>query len=279
MIQSECVAKFRQMHTKRPLILPNAWDAASAVVIEAAGAPAIATTSACVSWSFGRPDGQKLSREEMMQVIGNIIKRVRVPVNADIESGYGDGSNQDVAESVQALVSIGVAGINIEDSPGHAGHILLSPEEQAERIRVARQTVRSMGADLVINARTDVYLFQVGEVNTRFSATVERAQLYRKAGADCVFVPGIIDISTIAELVRAVEAPLNIMAMPGAPSAKQLGEIGVARLSVGPWLAQAALATAQRAARELLEVGTYASLETSLPFGELNGMFSRHESS
>jgi len=279
MIQSECVAKFRQMHTKRPLILPNAWDAASAVVIEAAGAPAIATTSAGVSWSFGRPDGQKLSREEMMQVIGNIIKRVRVPVNADIESGYGDGSNQDVAESVQALVSIGVAGINIEDSPGHAGHILLSPEEQAERIRVARQTVRSMGADLVINARTDVYLFQVGEVNTRFSATVERAQLYRKAGADCVFVPGIIDISTIAELVRAVEAPLNIMAMPGAPSAKQLGEIGVARLSVGPWLAQAALATAQRAARELLEVGTYASLETSLPFGELNGMFSRHESS
>jgi len=267
------------MHTKRPLILPNAWDAASAVVIEAAGAPAIATTSAGVSWSFGRPDGQKLSREEMMQVIGNIIKRVRVPVNADIESGYGDGSNQDVAESVQALVSIGVAGINIEDSPGHAGHILLSPEEQAERIRVARQTVRSMGADLVINARTDVYLFQVGEVNTRFSATVERAQLYRKAGADCVFVPGIIDISTIAELVRAVEAPLNIMAMPGAPSAKQLGEIGVARLSVGPWLAQAALATAQRAARELLEVGTYASLETSLPFGELNGMFSRHESS
>jgi len=155
------------MHTKRPLILPNAWDAASAVVIEAAGAPAIATTSAGVSWSFGRPDGQKLSREEMMQVIGNIIKRVRVPVNADIESGYGDGSNQDVAESVQALVSIGVAGINIEDSPGHAGHILLSPEEQAERIRVARQTVRSMGADLVINARTDVYLFQVGEVNTR----------------------------------------------------------------------------------------------------------------
>jgi 2-methylisocitrate lyase-like PEP mutase family enzyme len=273
MNQSKLVAHFRQLHAKKPLILPNVWDAASARVIEAAGALAIATTSAGVSWSFGRADGQKLRRDEMLQVIGNILHSVKVPVSADVESGYGNGSAKDVAETVQALISLGVAGINIEDSPGHDRQILLAPEEHAERIRIARQTATSMGGDLLINARTDVYLFQVGDVRARLSAAVERARLYRRAGADCVFVPGVVDIRTIAELVKAIEGPLNIMAMPGAPSAKQLGEIGVARVSVGPWIAQAALATAQRAARELIEQGTYTSLEASLPFAELNAMF------
>ncbi len=275
MIQSEQVAKFRQLHRRRPLVLPNAWDTASARVIEAAGAPAIATTSAGVSWSFGSADGQKLRREEMLQVVGNIVKSVKIPVTADMESGYGSGSVKDVADTVQALISLGAAGINIEDSPGHDGQMLLAPEEQAERIRIARQTATSVGGDLVINARTDVYLIQVGDVKTRFSAAVERARLYRRAGADCVFVPGVIDISTITELVEAIEGPLNIMAMPGAPSAKQLGEIGVARVSAGPWIAQAALAITQRAACELVEQGTYTSLETSLPFAELNAMFAQ----
>src|SRR5580704_13524617 len=273
MNQSRVVAHFRQLHAKKPLILPNAWDAASARVIEAAGALAIATTSAGISWSFGRADGQKLRREEMLQVIGNIVQSVKVPVSADVESGYGNGSGKDVADTVQAMISLGIAGINLEDSPGHDGQMLLAPDEHAERIRIARQTATSMGGDLLINARTDVYLFQVGEVKTRLSAAVERARLYRRAGADCVFVPGVVDISTIAELVKAIEGPLNIMAMPGAPSAKQLGEIGVARVSVGPWIAQAALTVAQRAARELVEEGTYKSLEASLPFAELNAMF------
>lgn len=275
MIQPEQAAKFRQLHMRRPLVLANAWDAASARVIEAAGAPAIATTSAGVSWSFGKADGQKLKREEMLQAIGNIVRSVRIPVNADMESGYGNGCVRDVAETVQAVISLGAAGINIEDSTGHGEQILLAPEEQAERIRIARQTATSGGGDLVINARTDVYLMQAGEAKTRFSAAVERARLYRSAGADCVFVPGVIDIGTIAELVRAIEGPLNIMAMPGAPSAKQLGEVGVARLSVGPWIAQAALAITQRAAHELVEQGTYTSLETSLPFAELNAMFAQ----
>ena len=273
MNQSEQVVRFRHLHTRRPLVLPNAWDAASARVIEAAGAPAIATTSAGISWSFGRSDGQTLRCEEMLRVIGNIVESVQVPVSADIESGYGNGSGKDLAEAVQALISMGVAGINIEDSPGRDGRMLLAPEEQVERIRMARQAATSMGSDLLINARTDLYLFQVGDMKTRFSAAVERARLYRRAGADCVFVPGVIDSSTIAELVKAIEGPLNIMAMAGAPSAKRLGEIGVARVSVGPWIAQAALAAAQRAARELLEQGTYTSLAVSLPFAELNATF------
>src|SRR5215472_13219261 len=223
MTQLESVARFRQLHTRRLLVLPNAWDAASARVIEAAGAPAIATTSAGASWSFGRNDGQRLSRDEMLQVIGNIVRSVKVPVSADVESGYGNGSGKDVADTVQALISMGIAGINLEDSPGHDGEMLLAPEEHAERIRIARQTAMSMGGDLLINARTDLYLFQVGDAKARFSAALERARLYRRAGADCVFVPGVIDMSTIAELVKSIEGPLNIMAVPGSPSAKQLG--------------------------------------------------------
>jgi 2-methylisocitrate lyase-like PEP mutase family enzyme len=275
MNQSERAAHFRKLHARKPLILPNAWDAASARVIEAAGAPAIATTSAGVSWSFGRADGQKLRREEMLEVIGNIVECVRIPVTADIESGYGNGSVKDVADTVQALISIGVAGINIEDSPGRDGQALFSPEEQSDRIRVARETAMAAGGDLVINARTDVYLFAAGKPETRLEAVAKRARLYRRAGADCVFVPGVIDISTIAELLKTIEGPLNIMAMPGAPSAKQLGEIGVARVSVGPWIAQAALAATQQAARELVEHGTYTSLESSLQFNELNAMFAQ----
>lgn len=273
--QATWAATFRQLHTLRPLILPNAWDAASAKVIEAVGAPAIATTSAGVSWSLGRADGQNVGRREMIDVIRNIVQTVNVPVTADVEGGYGDGSSEDVAETVRAMVSIGVAGVNIEDSPGHNGQVLLTPEEQAKRIRIARATAAAVGGDLVINARIDVYLFEVGEPETRFDAVVARAKLYRRSGADCVFVPGVIDAVTIARLVRAVECPLNIMAMPGAPNAVMLGQMGVARVSVGPGIAQVALATARRAARELLEHGTYGSLETGLPFAGLNAMFAQ----
>lgn len=275
MKQTESANKFRQLHTQRPLILPNAWDAASARVIEAAGAPAIATTSAGVSWSLGRPDGQNLGRREMLQVVRQIVQTVSVPVNADIESAYGKGSLEDVAETVRELIAIGVAGINLEDTPGRNGQVLLMAEEQAERIGIARKAAKAAGGDLVINARTDVYLFQVGALETRFDAVVQRAKTYLQAGADCVFVPGITDAETIGRLVNAIDGPLNIMATPGAPSAPELGKIGVARLSVGPGVTQVALAAAQRAARELLEEGTYRAFEAGLPFAELNAMFAQ----
>jgi 2-methylisocitrate lyase-like PEP mutase family enzyme len=275
MKQIELAKQFRQLHTQRPLILPNAWDAASGRVIEAAGAPAIATTSAGVSWSLGRPDGQSLERREMLQVIRRIVETVSVPVNADIESAYGEGSLDDVAETVSELIAIGVAGINLEDTPGRNGQVLLTAEEQAERIGIARKAAKAAGGDLVINARTDVYLFQVGAPETRFDAVTQRAKAYLEAGADCVFVPGVIDAETIGRLVNAIDGPLNIMAMPGAPTTAQLGKLGVARVSVGPGVAQVALAAAQRAAKELLEEGTYRALESGLPFAELNAMFAQ----
>ena len=273
MKQAEVVKKFRELHALRPLILPNAWDAASARVIESAGAQAIATTSAGVSWALGRPDGQNVTRSEMLQVVRQIVGTVKLPVNADIESAYGSGSLDDVSQTVTQLIEIGVAGINLEDTPGRNGQMLLMAEEQAERIRAARKAAKDAGGDLVINARTDVFLFQVGAVETRFDNVVQRAKRYLAAGADCVFVPGVIDAETISRLVKAIDGPVNIMAMPGAPSAPELGTFGVARVSVGPGVAQVAYAAARAAAKELLTNGTYAAFENGLPFTELNAMF------
>lgn len=231
--QADRATLFRRLHERRPLVLPNAWDAASARVIELAGAPAIASTSAGVSWALGRPDGQRLDRDEMIEVIRRMVRAVTLPVTADIEGGYGSGSTADVAETVRAVIGAGAVGINLEDSPGSDGQVLLAPERQAERIEAARAAARPTGVDLVINARTDVYLFQAVPPEARFDETVRRARLYRLAGADCVFVPGLADADAIAALVRATEGPLNVMAGPGAPTTKQLGKLGVARVSMG----------------------------------------------
>lgn len=215
------------------MVLPNAWDAASARVIELAGARAIATTSAGIAWAYGRGDGQRLRRDDMIQAIRLIVQTVDAPVTADIEGGYGSGSAHDVAETVRAVIDVGAVGVNLEDSPGRDGQPLLAPEVHAERIRAARATALAVGGDLVINARTDVYLLQFGAAGTRFDEAVRRVKMYREAGADCLFVPGVIDAETIAALVQAIDGPLNIMAMPGAPSVAQLGQLGVARVSLG----------------------------------------------
>jgi len=271
--QSIKIAEFRRLHAERPLVLPNAWDAGSARLMEYAGAKAIATTSAGISWSHGLHDGQKLSRGEMLGVIARIVQRVEVPVTADIEGGYGSGSPQDVAETVHAVVALGVAGVNLEDSPGRGGDPLLDPHAQAARITAAREATTASGCELVINARTDVYLFGVGAPESRFAEVCRRAAVYRAAGADCLFVPGLIDRDTIAALVAEIGIPLNIMAMPGAPDVAELGELGVARVSVGPLITQAAFASIRRATRELLGPGTYGKPEDLLPFGELGALF------
>ena len=271
--QQAKIAEFRRLHATRSLVLPNAWDAGSARLMEQAGARAIATTSAGISWSHGLPDGQRLTQDEMLQVIGRIARRVAVPVTADIEGGYGSGSPRDVAGTVRAVLDLGVAGINLEDSPGRDGSKLLSSQQQAERLAAARQEAQAAGCDLVINARTDVYLFGVGAPETRLAEVSRRAAAYLAAGADCVFVPGVIDRDTIAALVREIAGPVNIMAMPGAPSIAELQALGVARVSVGATIAQAALAATRHATRELVGQGTYGRSEDLLPFSDIRSLF------
>ncbi|WHT22462.1 isocitrate lyase/phosphoenolpyruvate mutase family protein [Crossiella sp. CA-258035] len=261
MSRTHHAAEFRRLHERRPLLLPNAWDPASARVIEAAGAAAIATTSAGVSWAHGRPDGQSLDRAGMVEAIRRILAVVAVPVTADAEGGYDD-----LAGTVAELAELGVAGVNIEDSADGA---LLDREAAAERIRLARKA----NSELVVNARTDVYLLG-GSGPDALAEAIARGNAAFAAGADCAFVPGVIDEPTIAALVEGLHGPLNIMAMPGAPEVARLGELGVARVSVGSAITQAALAATERAARELLESGSYGALADGLPFGAANDLFS-----
>jgi 2-methylisocitrate lyase-like PEP mutase family enzyme len=243
--------KFRALHTGRTLVLPNA--------------EAVATTSAGVAWSLGAPDGDKLSRERAVDLVARIAAGARVPVSADIESGFG-ATAAEVGDTVRAIADAGAAGINIEDG---AYPDLRPVEEQADRIAAARKA-----GPLFVNARIDTYLFGIGDPDTRLAATVARAKAFVDAGADGIFVPGLVDPELIAALVSQVPAPLNVLAGPGAPPVAALAELGVARVSVGSGIAQAAYAVATRCATELLSTGTYDSLATDLGYGDLNALLS-----
>jgi 2-methylisocitrate lyase-like PEP mutase family enzyme len=259
---------FRTLHTAdRPLVLVNAWDVASARIVEAAGATAIATTSAGVAWSLGAPDGDALGRDLAVDLVTRIVAAVSVPVTADIESGFGE-TPDDVANTIRAIVDAGAVGVNIEDALHDGAGPLRDVDEQCARLAAARAAAR---IPLYINARVDTYLRGAGGVEE----TVARATAYLAAGADGVFVPGVADPDTIAALVAAIPAPLNILAGPGSPSVPELAKLGVARVSLGSSVAQAAYAVAHRAAAEAYATGTYAALTDSLDYGALNALLRR----
>jgi 2-methylisocitrate lyase-like PEP mutase family enzyme len=166
---------FRDLHKRSEiLVLPNAWDVASARIFEEAGFPAIGTTSAGIAASLGYPDGQRISRDEMVQVVGRIAAAVKVPVSVDIEAGFGDRV-EDVTKTVLAVLKTGAVGINLEDTPGNAGSPLVELPRQLEKISAARQAALSAGIPLVLNARTDVYWLAVGDPEKRFELAVQRA--------------------------------------------------------------------------------------------------------
>jgi 2-methylisocitrate lyase-like PEP mutase family enzyme len=267
-------AAFRALHRSGTiLVLPNAWDAVTARLVEEAGAAAVATTSAGVSWALGRRDGEGLTRDEMVDAVGRIARAVRVPVTADVERGYGAGTPEDVAETVRRVAGAGAVGVNVEDSPGDGGAPLLPAPAQAARLAAARRAAAAEGVDVFVNARLDVYLRQVGEPDARFDETVRRARAYVDAGADGIFVPAVTDAETIGRLVQAVGAPLNVMARPGMPSIPELQALGVARASLGPMLTLATMSFVRRAAEHVLREGTYAPLEGALTSPEANALF------
>lgn len=254
----------RKLHTSGTiLVLPNVWDVASARLVEKAGAKAIATSSAGIAFSLGYPDGQRISSAEMVDQVERIAQAVALPVSADFEAGYGE-SVASVVSNVQAVIRAGAVGINFEDGKGHDVAALESLEAQMEKIKAIREAAASMGMALVINARTDVYLSKVGEPETRFDHAVHRANAYRDAGADCLFVPGVLDAETIGRLTRSIRGPVNILAGPGCPSIPELQKLGVARVSVGSKPFCAAMDRMQHIAREMLESGTFAFLESEV---------------
>jgi 2-methylisocitrate lyase-like PEP mutase family enzyme len=271
--------QLRKLHRgPRMLVLPNAWDVISARIVEELGFPAIATTSAGIAASLGYPDGQKISREEMLGVVARIAKAVHVPVTADVEAGYGV-TIDDMTQTVKAVVAAGAVGMNLEDVTASDEDSQVDLALQVEKIRAIRRATESLGVPLVLNTRTDIYLMPIGPVETRFDRTVERLRAYREAGADCLFAPGLKDRDTIAKLVRALNGPLNILLMPSMPTLRELENMGVARASAGSGVMRATLGLTRRIAKEMLEAGTYTSmLEGTVPFAEVNEMLAREKS-
>jgi 2-methylisocitrate lyase-like PEP mutase family enzyme len=271
LIQIAKVEAFRKMHDgARILILPNAWDVASARLIEAAGFAAVATTSAGVNWSLGYPDGERIGRRTMLEAVCRIAERVSVPVTADMVAGFGS-TPEDMAETVRGVIASGAVGLNLEDSTGDPHNPLVEVSLQNEKIRAAREAATAVGVPVVINARTDVFLAAVGAPETRLEHAVRRANAYREAGADCLFVPGVQDSATITQLAGAINGPLNVLARAGTPSIPELSRVGVARVSVGSGPMLAALGRLRRIAGELLGPGTLdAMTEDTIPYAELN---------
>lgn len=257
------------------LLLPNAWDVASARIIEDTGFPAVATTSAGVAFSLGYPDGQKISREEMLAVVARIARAVAVPVTADVESGYGP-KPEDAARTARAVIEAGAVGMNLEDAPGNSATPLLDLPLQLEKIRAVREAASSLHVPLVLNARTDVYLLQVGEPATRYDETLRRLRAYRDAGADCVFSPGLRDVPTIGRLVSDLRCPVNILAGPGSPAVPELRKLGVARVSLGSGPMRATLGLLRRLAEELKTSGSYGAMEGAPAHSEVNRLMTRN---
>ena len=217
----------RAMHRGQGvLVLPNAWDVASARVIQQAGFRAIATTSAGIAFTLGYPDGQRISRVEMLAVVARIAGAVEVPVTADVEAGYGVRP-EDAAQTARDVLGAGAVGMNLEDATGDPQHPLLELTLQVERVKAVREL------PIVLNARTDVYLLETGPAEKRYDEAVRRLAAFRDAGADCVFAPGLRDAETIGRLVKDLQCPVNILAGPGSPSVPELQKLGVARVSVG----------------------------------------------
>lgn len=274
-MQSSKAELFRKLHQGPEILLVgSAWDAGSAVVFEKAGFSSIATSSAGIANSLGYADGEYLPLEEMLRVIHRMAHTVEIPVSADLESGFGR-SAETVAETCRKVLEAGAVGVNLEDSL--SGGELENASDQAGKIRAVKAVSEQFGVPLVINARTDGYWLTSNAGAKVFEDTIYRAKLYLEAGADCVFVPGVIDKLTIARLVEAIQGPLNILLSAGAPSVAELSTLGVRRVSQGSGPARAALSVAIRVARELLEQGTnesYTSRDT-VTYVEANQFFKR----
>jgi len=257
----EKAIQFRGFHQGLPLlVLPNVWDAASARIIEQAGFRAIATTSSGVAAALGYSDGQHMSREMMIDAIARIVRVVKCPVTADIEAGYGN-SIEEVLQTVKAVITTGAVGINIEDSPKQHAKALVDIAYQVELIKALRELATTMDVPFVINARVDVFLLAIGEPESRFEHAVQRANAYLQAGADCIYPIGKLDQTLIANLIKAINGPINIMGGPPGPPLPELAQLGVARVSLAGSLMRSILGHLRAIAQELHKSGTYTNME------------------
>lgn len=229
------------------VILPNAWDAVSAKLIERAGAKAIATSSAAVAWAHGFADGHDLPIAKLATTIEEIARVVSVPISADAEAGYAEDPKQ-VGENIAALIGAGAVGINLED--GREPH-----ETHLRKIEAARAAAERAGVNLYINARTDVFLKQLAPAEQAVAETIRRGRAFKEAGASGLFAPFALKGEDIRAIAGEVDLPLNVIAMAGLPKAAELKALGARRLSAGTKIASAALAVTKAAAAAFLADG------------------------
>src|SRR5258708_27598706 len=236
--------QLRALHSgPAPLVLPNAWDAATAKAVAEAGFPAVATTSVGVALSLGWPDGEQIPPDEMFGGVARIARVVDVPVTADIESGYGLSPE----EIVRRLLAAGAVGCNLEDTDHSSGRTLRDASTQADRLAAFKRAARAAGVDVVLNARTDVFLRAAPNEQPPIEEAIRRGRLYLEAGADCIFTIGVADEGAIAALVDGIPGPINVIpGFRGAPGVARLGELGVRRISFAGRLYHAAQTEHQR---------------------------------
>ncbi|MDX2220698.1 MAG: isocitrate lyase/phosphoenolpyruvate mutase family protein [Burkholderiales bacterium] len=260
------VARFRELHESGLLILPNAWDAGSARLMQEAGAQAVATTSAGLAWANGWPDGDALPQDVLLAAVRAIARVISVPLTVDAEGGYSDDPAV-AAENVLKIAEAGAAGINLEDGAA-------SVELTCAKIANIRKRLNAAGVDLFINLRTDVYLRQLAPESERLAETLRRAALYRDAGADGLFVPVVSSADDIAALAKQ-PLPLNVMAVPGVPVAATLRSLGARRLSAGTAIWTAVMGEALKLGRDFVARGDSSALFTAdnLKGGWVNGLF------
>lgn len=265
MTDSKRAEAFRRLHQDGLLILANVWDGGSARLIESLGAKALATTSAGVAWSHGHADGHHVPVPLLLTTVNDIARSTRLPLSVDVEGGYSDDPGT-VAATVAGVIRAGAVGINIEDGSR-------PPELLCAKIEAIKRGAAGLGVDLFVNARTDVYLASLAPKERRVEETLVRAALYRDAGADGIFVPGLADKDEIRAVVAGAGLPLNLLVRPALPGAVELRALGVRRLSAGSDLAEAALGRIAALAVRFLKDGESGPLsEGALPYAEVQAL-------
>lgn len=267
------VAEFRALHAAGCFVMPNPWDAGSAIYLKHLGFKALATTSAGVAFSRGLPDGvTAMSRDAMLAHLREIVDATPLPVNADFQSGYADAP-EEVAANVTRCVRTGAAGLSIEDATGNDASPLYGHDLAIERIRAARSAIDAAGVPVVLTARCEAWL--VGDRDPAHTA-IDRLVAFAGAGADCLYAPGVKDPATISTIVRAVAPlPVNVLVSGADPalSVQRLTDLGVRRISVGSALARVAWGAFIRAAGKIAETGSFEDLAGAASFDELNALF------
>jgi 2-methylisocitrate lyase-like PEP mutase family enzyme len=264
----------RLHHELKILVLPNAWDVTSARLLEDMGFSAVATSSAAVANSLGYPDGQHIGRHEMLEVVGRIASAVQVPVTADMEAGYATTA-EEMEDTARELLDAGAVGLNLEDSSDNESALIELPD-YLEKLRAICAVSKASDVPIVINARTDAYWWKGSQPGTRLAETVRRANAFREAGADCVFVPGLYDPSDIAHLRQESPGPINILATAKTPPLPELQRLGVARVSFGSGGYRTAMGAFRKLVQEAIDSGTFRFMsETAIPSTQSNALHQR----